>query len=240
MALISRRRLLQLGLAAPAGLVASKVTASQGIIAPVFDLARYGVSLHWKDSSGDPYVTLDALADALTRQGARVAAVMNAGIYDRNHAPLGLHVEEGAVLRPLNHGDGDGNFYLKPNGVFSIASAAARVVETSAFRLTDDVSVATQSGPLLLDEGAIHPAFRRQSTSRRTRNAIGVREDGEVVLAISRQPVTFWDFATIMRDGAGCRSALYLDGAISQLWQSGGDPPESRYSYVGMMAVTER
>lgn len=238
--MISRRRLLQLGLATSLGIGARGAQAAKHIFAPAFDLSRFRVSLHWKDSTGDPYVTLDALANALTGQGARVATVMNAGIYDRNHAPLGLHVEEGAVLRPLNHDDGEGNFFLKPNGVFSIASGAARIDETSAFRLSDDVSVATQSGPLLLADGAIHPVFRRQSTSRRTRNAIGVREDGAVVLAISREPVTFWDFATSLRDFAGCRSALYLDGVISQLWQAGDDPPESRYPYVGMLAVTER
>lgn len=238
--MIWRRRLLQLGLAATAGMVASSARSAPAIVAPVFDLSRYRVSLHWKDPSGNPYVTFDALANSLAWRGARVAAVMNAGIYDRSHAPLGLHVEEGAVLRPLNHDDGEGNFFLKPNGVFSIASGIAEIVETSAYRLTDDVSVATQSGPLLLAEGAIHPAFRRQSTSRRTRNAIGIREDGAVVLAISGEPVTFWDFATFLRDDAHCRSALYLDGVISQLWQDGDGPPESRYPYAGMLAVTER
>lgn len=238
--MISRRRFLQVGIVFSAGAGAGKARASQGIVAPVFDLSRYRVSLHWKDESGNSYGGLQALTDSIAGQGGRVAAVMNAGIYDRNHAPLGLHVEEGSVLRPLNHDEGEGNFYLKPNGVFSIASGVARIVETSAFRLTDDVSVATQSGPLLLADGAIHPVFRRQSTSRRTRNAVGVREDGAVVLAISRQPVTFWDFATCLRDGAGCRSALYLDGVISQLWRAGDDRPETRYPYVGMLAVTER
>lgn len=238
--MISRRRLLELGLAVPAGAFATRAAASGTIVAPAFDLSRHRLSLHWKDPSGRPYGTLQAVVDALAGQGARVAAVMNAGIYDRNHAPLGLHVEQGSVLRPLNRDDGEGNFYLKPNGVFSIASGVARIVETSAYRLTDDVSVATQSGPLLLAEGTIHPAFRRQSTSRRTRNAVGVRADGAVVLAISRDPVTFWDFATALRDDAHCTSALYLDGAISQLWQSGDGPPEARYPYVGILAVTER
>ena len=238
--MITRRRMLELGLLAPAGMIAARADASQPITAAVYDLSRYRLSLHWKDEAGVPYRTLQAVTDTIVRRGGRVAAVTNAGIYETDHTPLGLHIEEGRALRPLNRDDGEGNFFLKPNGVFSIAGDVAGISEASAFRMSDDMSLATQSGPLLVLDGVIHPAFRRQSTSRRTRNAVGVREDGAVVLALSRRPVTLWDMAVYMRDAMGCPSALYLDGVISQLWLDGDPPPETRYPYVGILAVTER
>ena len=146
----------------------------------------------------------------------------------------------GVTLRPLNRDDGDGNFFLKPNGVFSISGGVARIAESGEFQTEQPVDIATQSGPLLVLDGAIHPALQEHSTSRRSRNAVGVRTDGAVVLAMTRVPVNLWTLAVFMRDRMGCSSALYLDGAISQLWQAGDPPPETRYPYVGMLAVTER
>ena len=57
---------------------------------------------------------------------------------------------------------------------------------------------------------------------------------------MTRVPVNLWTLAMFMRDEAGCPSALYLDGVISQLWTPGGAAPETRYPYVGMLAVTKR
>ncbi len=225
----------------PLVLTSSQVLASSNAVhAIAFDLSRFRLSLHWRDAAGRPYRTIEALAGALARRGERVAAVTNAGIYETDGTPLGLHVEAGRMLRPLNRDDGSGNFFLKPNGVFAVADGRAMVVETGAFRPDPTIALATQSGPLLVRDGALHPAFRRSSDSVRSRNAVGVREDGVVVLAMTRMPVNLWTLATFMRDQAGCPSALYLDGVISQLWTPGGAPPETRYPYVGLLAVTER
>jgi uncharacterized protein YigE (DUF2233 family) len=38
------------------------------------------------------------------------------------------------------------------------------------------------------------------------------------VLAKSRYPINFYDFASTLRDGLGCQDALYLDGSISELF----------------------
>ena len=237
--MVSRRGLLlsslTAGLLSPLG-----ARASDTVTAMAVDLARFRISLHWKDGAGRPYGTIQALADALAARGARVAAVTNAGIYERDGTPLGLHVENGVVLRPINRETGAGNFYLMPNGVFAVSEDGARISETSAFGLDPGVRTATQSGPLLVLDGAIHPAFRPNSSSRRSRNAVGVRADGAVVLAMTRAPVNLWTMAKVLRDDLGCPSALYLDGVISQLWVPGGAAPETRYPYVGMLAVTER
>ncbi len=80
------------------------------------------------------------------------------------------------------------------------------------------VRYATQSGPMLVIDGAIHPKFLADATSRKRRNGVGVRADGAVVFAISDTPVTFHEFARLFRDTLNCPNALYLDGTISRLY----------------------
>jgi uncharacterized protein YigE (DUF2233 family) len=48
-----------------------------------------------------------------------------------------------------------------------------------------------------------------------------------VTLAIADTPMTLREFALQLRDHAGCREALYLDGAISKLFErrTGRDDP---------------
>ena len=84
-------------------------------------------------------------------------------------------------------------------------------------RWTGGAAFATQSGPMLVIEGALHPAFRPESPNLRIRNGVGVASDGSVWLVISREPVRFHDLATLFRDGLGCPDALYLDGTVSEL-----------------------
>ena len=77
---------------------------------------------------------------------------------------------------------------------------------------------ATQSGPMLVIDGKIHPRIRPGMTSRKIRNGVGVRDARTVVLAISDDPVTFWEFARLFREGLGTPDALFLDGSISSLY----------------------
>lgn len=238
---LTRRSLIAAGGAAALCAPAVFAAAAERHRAVTVDLAVHDVSLHWKDADGRPYGDLRRLREALERQGRRVLALSNAGIYGRDLAPLGLHVEAGEVLRPLNTDSGGGNFFLEPNGVFSVSAAGAAVTATDRFSLADDVVAATQSGPLLFDERGLHPRFLVDATSRYVRNGVGVRGDGQVVLAISAAPVTFWEFAAVMRDDLGCTSALYLDGNICLLWRAEDRiMPAQWRPFVGMLAVTER
>ncbi len=52
---------------------------------------------------------------------------------------------------------------------------------------------ATQSGPLLVHGGDIHPDFNANSTNKKIRSGVGVTKDGLVIFAISITPVTFYD-----------------------------------------------
>jgi uncharacterized protein YigE (DUF2233 family) len=143
---------------------------------------------------------------------------MNAGMYHADFSPVGLLVMGGKEVAPLNLGKARGNFFMKPNGVFFVGAKGPRVVESSAYPArAKGVKIATQSGPLLLRHGRIHPAFRNDSSSRHIRNGVGV-VGKKAIFVISDDPVTFHEFAVYMRDTLGCRDALYLDGSISSLF----------------------
>lgn len=181
------------------------------------DLRRQKVRLFWLGSDGLPYASLSALA---AKQGPRLSFAMNAGMYDKGQAPVGLYVEDGREMKGVSTANGPGNFHLKPNGVFYVKGERAGVLDTGHYlraRLKPDF--ATQSGPMLVIDGQIHPKISTDGPSQKIRNGVGVREDGRVaVFAISERPVTFGAFARLFRDDLGCRNALFLDGSVSSLY----------------------
>lgn len=175
--------------------------------------------LFWKDPHGNRFGSFGRVRDALVTQGQQLLFAMNAGIFSTKYAPLGLHIEEGRVLRPLNTAKGWGNFFLKPNGVFFIANQNAAVVDTATYAtLTVRPDLAIQSGPLLVAHGKLHPKFLPDSLSLYIRNGVGVTKDNQIVFAMSLMPITLYEFAILFRDTLGCPNALYLDGSISQLY----------------------
>lgn len=207
------------------------------------DLETHAINAHWRDDGGTPYRTFSRLWRDLDAKGLRPVYVTNAGIFARDLTPLGLHVENGKSLHPLNRGSGGGNFFLKPNGVFFIDDEGRPgVLETTAFAEAypgpHQVKTAVQSGPMLLLDGKVHHRFLPNSESRFLRNGVGVHPDGTVVLALTLIPVTFYEFALLFRDELGAQSALYLDGnGVGSM--SRQKPPEFWLTeLVGMIAVT--
>jgi uncharacterized protein YigE (DUF2233 family) len=202
------------------------------------DLRRVSLGMRWKDARGQPYKTFQRLETELSKGNQRVLAVMNAGIFDTSLRPLGLHVQQGRVLHDLNARQrGYGNFYLQPNGVFMIGPDGARVLPTSAYqREQPRVLEATQSGPMLVVNGQLHPAFRQGSQNQIVRNGVGVESGTRVHLVLAVDPVNFYDFARFMRDGLKCPNALYLDGNISSL-NVPGTEVSGDGEFAGMLTV---
>jgi uncharacterized protein YigE (DUF2233 family) len=196
--------------------------------------------LAWQDPAGQRYGSFRKLRDGLAAQGRPLKFAMNAGIYGVDYAPLGLHIENGRALRPLNLGKGGGgNFYLKPNGVFYVVNRQPAIVDAKVYpTLKVKPQIATQSGPLLVLNGALHPAFREESVNRHFRNGVGVTRDGKVIFAISQGLVTFYEFATLFRDALGCDNALYLDGALSAVYAPDQGQNFLGGDFVGILAVT--
>ena len=164
------------------------------------------------------YGSFNAVEAALAPQGQSLGFAMNAGMYHPDLSPVGLYIEEYVQKKPLVTREGPGNFGLLPNGVFCIGEGL-RVIESLAYKSqTPRCRYATQSGPMLVIDGALHPQFMRGSDSRHIRNGVGTSDDGrKAFFVISNVPVNFYDFARLFRDRLGVKNALYLDGKISRL-----------------------
>ncbi|MDJ1008974.1 MAG: phosphodiester glycosidase family protein [Paracoccaceae bacterium] len=177
------------------------------------------IRLFYRTDDGALIGSFSVLADRLAARGRRLELAMNGGMYHPDRRPVGLYVEDGRELAPLVLSDGPGNFGLLPNGVFCLRAGRAEVVESRDFAARAPLcDFATQSGPLMVEDGALHPRFLPDSDSLFIRNGIGVRPDGRVVLAISDAPVNFHRFARLFRDRLGATDALYIDGRVSRLY----------------------
>lgn len=148
-----------------------------------------------------------------------LAFAMNAGMYHENRAPVGLYIEDEIEETKVVASAGPGNFGMLPNGVFCI-NGHLRVYETLDYIANmPECRYATQSGPMLVIDGALHPRFIPGGSSRFLRNGVGTSADGNrAVFAISNEPVNFHDFATLFRDSLGLPDALYFDGKVSRLY----------------------
>jgi len=185
------------------------------------EAGRDGLRLFWKDPSGQAYGGFGPVNAELGKRGETLAFAMNAGMYQKDLSPVGLHVEAGRELRKANTRPGPGNFHMKPNGVFYVGPKGAGVLETGRYLATKPAAdYATQSGPMLVIDGRIHPKIRATGESEKVRNGVGVA-GAKTMFAISEEAVTFHEFASLFRDRLGCRNALFLDGSISSLHAPG-------------------
>ena len=235
-----RRVLIGLAVLVAALLVCGAAVARGRAAAPEFiaiPLDAHALRLFWRDDAGRPFRSFRRLDAWLHRRGERLEFAMNAGMYHADGGPVGLLVIDGRELAPLNRDDGAGNFFLKPNGVFYVDATGAHVVATEDYPAdAAGVRLATQSGPLLLQHGTIHPAFAPASRSRHVRNGVGICA-GRPVFAISRGKVTLHAFAAWFRDTLGCTDALYLDGAVSSLHSRAMRRSDARAALGPIVAV---
>ncbi|MGZ8347907.1 MAG: phosphodiester glycosidase family protein, partial [Allosphingosinicella sp.] len=132
---------------------------------------------------------------------------------------------------------GPGNFHMKPNGVFAVAAdGRPRIVRSQDWR-PGSARWATQSGPLLVIGGRLHPRFDADGSSLNIRNGVGVADADTAWFAISETPVSFGRFARFFRDGLGCPDALFLDGTVSGLWDPAALRQDDGYPLGPLVAV---
>jgi len=169
---------------------------------------------------------------------SRVAFAMNAGMFDEAGRPIGLAEANGAEKHRINLRSGPGNFHMKPNGVFIVsASGTAMVVSSNnvpEFRAAPSLEI--QSGPMLVIDGKLHPAFQPDGESRLIRNGVGVTSDGKPLFVISDDAVSFGKFARFFRDGLKTPNALFFDGSVSSLWDPANGRQDS-YAELGPIIV---
>jgi uncharacterized protein YigE (DUF2233 family) len=204
------------------------------------DPAKHRIALANLGADKQPFGSLSAFA--ATADAAAIAFAINGGMYGADLKPVGYYVENGERLAELDRGDGEGNFYMKPNGVFfGSAGGGWRVLGSNTFFETvgDRPQFGTQSGPLLLIDGKLHPEVQDNGPSRAIRNGVGVDASGKAHFVISDAPVSFGQLARFFRDELKVSNALYLDGQVSSLW----DPATGRQDKgrVGpIIVVTKR
>lgn len=208
----------------------------------LFDPSRQTLRLMLEDKTGRSYRSFANLRDALGSTADRVAFAMNAGMFDAEGKPVGLYVQDGEQRFPLNRGSGTGNFYMAPNGVFWLDQHGPHVTPTTSYHemRPTGVAQATQSGPLLVINGKLHPGFERDGPSRNIRNGVGVTLDRRAIFAISQSEVSFGKFARLFRDSLDCPDALYLDGYVSTLWNPAAGRPKQLHPLGPMILVSNQ
>jgi len=196
--------------------------------------------LIWRDGDDKLIGDLAGLEKRIVDHGERFVFATNSGIFDPTRTPVGLHIENGKPLVELNRGDGTGNFYLKPNGVFFEADGRLQICETGEFTIPPErVRFATQSGPLLLRGGRENTGFDPASANRKRRSAVGVTGAGDAVFVLSEGRVTFHELASLFRDRCGCADALYLDGEISKFYAPRFGWNDGDGQFAGIIALIE-
>ena len=181
------------------------------------DPARDDIRLFLSGADGAPIGTFDNLRDSL--DGADLIFAMNAGMYHPDRRPVGLYIEDGKEAARIVTRDGPGNFALLPNGVLCLGANGVAVIESREFAADPpDCIYATQSGPMLVIDGKLHPRFLRNSDSLNIRNGVGVTTDGRMIAVISDRRVNFHRFGRLFRDVLKTPNALFLDGRVSRLY----------------------
>lgn len=186
----------------------------------VVDATQIGkIELFWRDEKGVNFGSIENVKNHVEQNGKRLRFAMNGGMYQEDGRPLGLFIQNGKQIAPLNvRRNATGNFYIEPNGVFyTTTDGQAGVTTTQNFANDGRVKFATQSGPMLIVDGAVNPQFKPDSDNLNIRNGVCAADDGKIIFAVSRSPVSFYDFAEYFKS-AGCRNALYLDGFVSRMY----------------------
>ena len=215
---------------------------SSRFIVCTYDARRQDMRLYSRAANGGYLRSFEAVQRELDSEAARVRFAMNAGMFNDAGAPIGLYVQNGEEQKSISLTDGPGNFHLKPNGVFWQGRDGALHIEVS-----EDYAVAmhearwaTQSGPMLLINGAMHPRFAEDGESRFMRNGVGLRDQHTAYFVISSGFVSFGRFARFFRDELHCRDALFLDGTVSSLWAPSIGRYDDNHELGPMVVVMDR
>jgi len=189
------------------------------IISKIVDPKKEEIAFFLKNSEGENYGSIQRLKSSIEADGNVLNFAMNGGMYKPTGDPVGLYIEYQTELSRIDTLEKDsGNFYLLPNGIFYIDRDWNGVIlPTRKYIPYPSIRFATQSGPMLVIGGELHPAFNKDSNNKNIRNGVGILPDGRLLFAISTEPINFYDFAFFFQQ-AQCKNALFLDGVVSRAY----------------------
>ena len=196
-----------------------KHTEVSNILSYEVDPKKQNLAFYWKDKNGKEYKNFKNLKASLAKEKKELTFAMNGGMYNKDGSPQGLYIENGIRKTKLDTvQNAFGNFYLQPNGIFYLTKTnEAFVCTTKKFEENNNILYATQSGPMLLIDGTIHPKLTEGSVNLNIRNGVGILPSGNILFAMSKNKINFFDFATYFKKQA-CENALYLDGLVSKTY----------------------
>lgn len=179
---------------------------------------KENIELYWKNDKQVVFGSIHNLKNWLSVNNKKLVFAMNGGMYKKDQSPQGLFIQNKITKTAVDTSNGNGNFYLKPNGIFYLTTKnEAVIVKTEDFKNNNSIQLATQSGPMLVIDGKIHSAFNAASTNLNIRNGVGILPNGEILFAMSAKEVNFYEFANYFKQ-KGCKNALYLDGLVSRVY----------------------
>ncbi|HEY1112895.1 MAG TPA: phosphodiester glycosidase family protein [Chitinophagaceae bacterium] len=200
------------------------------------DTKKVTVRTYYKDRKGERIDNLHALKSHIEGGGKKMLFAMNCGMYSTTYTPVGLYIEGGKPYSGIRRcNTAKANFCLQPQGVFYVRTDGRAGISTVQSFSAKGVRYATQSAPVVVQNGKMNPKLPRGL--QLVRNGVGIRKDGKVVLAISREGVNFHEFAQFFI-GQGCTTAMYFDGNISQAYYPGRVTPYNA-SFGAMVAVVQ-
>ena len=171
------------------------------------DLNKEIIKMYWKDENNKAYSELSKFIKENT--GDKINFATNGGIYSEEYEPNGLYIENHKIISKINLADGEGNFYMQPNGVFYIQNNQPKISESKAFEYNENISYATQSGPLLIENGVINKKIGKNSESFKIRSAVGIDRENKVFFLMSSEKINFYDFSKYALDKLNCKDLLF-------------------------------
>ncbi len=205
------------------------------------------VNFHYKNEKNENFSSIENLKTSIEKAKLDIQMITNGGMYSPANEPQGLYIENKKTYKTidtLNDKDGT-NFYLFPNGVFymdtlnnfGISSTENFIKKISDYSL---IKNATQSGPMLINNGEIHKSFSKASQNEKIRSGVGITSSNQLVFLITLDDCNFYDFAICFKEIFDCNNALFLDGAISKMFIK--DIPTNYLNglFVPMISITKK
>ncbi|ABG58016.1 phosphodiester glycosidase family protein [Cytophaga hutchinsonii] len=210
------------------------------VISYTVDPQKDNLQFYWKNDNGEILKSIKKLKAYVESKGSTLLFATNGGMYKEDRSPLGLFIQNGKTVTPLNKAKGQGNFYMQPNGVFYITNDNEAVIcKTEDFINNGNIKFATQSGPMIIVNNQIHPSFIKGSKNLNIRNGVGILPNKKIIFAMSEKEVNFFDFALYFQN-LGCENALYLDGFVSRSYLLEKKWLQTDGEFGVMIGVTEK
>ena len=236
---------------------------SQKVRVYIVDLEKENIDLFIKDKNKViSNNTFSGIQSSKQLNPRDINMMTNAGMFTPSVLPEGFYKDRFGCSYPL---DTDGyqenkNFYMQPNGVFYLDEKGLPMIETTGeFRTrfedkgkdknsTDysTIQIGTQSGPMLVHEQngktVIKDGLQKGSTNKNIRSGVGLRKnrDSKVIFIISESNMNFYDFAAIFKDWFKCENALFLDGAISEMYTGKKDSAALNRAFGPMFCISKK